>query len=296
VPAVADDPPSAVTRPDLYATLGRAYVAAGMSQRAAEIFETCLDELTEQAPENTAVQVRFATYLSQSLANVGDLTRAEEVVQDALERAKGLSDPYTHVRLYWSLARLSSMQGHAQAALDQVRKAIALLEATEDTAQLARAHLLCAAIMNLQGKGADANPQLDLAEKLLGANPDPVDVASLRTEQAKAAAARGEGDEAVARAREALDVIGDDDPAERGGALFALAQGLALREELEPSNETFEEAVRLLGDSGQWREAAHAYRTWGRLLRDVGREQEALDAFERAADFATRMQPAATRR
>jgi tetratricopeptide (TPR) repeat protein len=286
--ALGERPVSPVTRPDIYATLGRSYVAAGMNDRAVELFDRCLADITEQAPENTAAQVRFATYLSQALANVGDLGRAQTVVMDALERAKGFSDPYTQVRLYWSLARLASLRGQAQVALDHVRRAIALLEATEDTLQLARAHLLCAAIMNLQGRGVEARPQLVLAERMLGESPDRVDLASLRAEQAKSAALLGEPEEAIERARESLELIGDDDPAEQGGALYALAQGLALTGEIEESDEAFRRAVDLLAEEGHWRECAVAYRTWARLLRQTGREAEALDVLERAADLAAR--------
>jgi tetratricopeptide (TPR) repeat protein len=291
--AIADDSVSSAARPDVYAALGRAYVAAGMNDRAVEVFQACLEELSEQAPDNVAAQVRFATYLSQALANLGDLNRAEGVIGDALGQAHELADPYTHVRLYWSLARLASMQGEPQLALEHVRRAIALLEATEDTLQLARAHLLSAAILNLQGKGEDAGRALEQAVALLGPKPDRVDLASLRAEQAKSAALVGEADEALRLADQAIDLVGDDDPAERGGALLAKAQGLALKGDVGASNAAFAESAELLSRQGQWREAAYAYRTWGRLLRKVGREDEALDALDRAAELATRSERAA---
>ena len=51
------------------------------------------------------------------------------------------------VRLYWSIARLAHTQGREAVALENVRKAIALLQATDDTFHLARAHVLAAEIM-----------------------------------------------------------------------------------------------------------------------------------------------------
>ncbi len=50
------------------------------------------------------------------------------------------------VRLYWSLARLAAAEGRGAVALTNIRKAIALLETTEDALNLARAHILAAKI------------------------------------------------------------------------------------------------------------------------------------------------------
>src|ERR671936_1750325 len=140
---------------------------------------------------------------------MGELERAESVMSDALQRAEGFGDPYTRVRLYWSLARLSEYEGKYPAALDYVRRAIALLQATEDSLHLARAHLLSAWIMGSQGHAEGSGRHLALAERLLGPNPEPIDLAQLRIEQAKRDALLGNGDTAVARASEALKLLGD---------------------------------------------------------------------------------------
>src|SRR6266568_178038 len=129
----------------IYSRLGRSYAAMGQPERAAELFQGCLDEVLESMPGDTALQVRYASLLSYALSDMGDLARAESVVKDALERAREHEeDPYMRVRLYWSLARLSEMEGKSAAALHHIRRAIALLEATDDTIHLGRAHILCA--------------------------------------------------------------------------------------------------------------------------------------------------------
>jgi tetratricopeptide (TPR) repeat protein len=276
------------TRPDVYTTLGRCYALLGKPARAVELFETCLQELDEDSQENVAARTRFATYLSYALTDLGDLARAEAVVTEAVEGAEDIADPYTQVRLYWSLARLSSMQGRAATALGHARRAIALLEATEDTVHLARAHLLCAAILNLNGSADKASRHLESAERLFGVRPDPEDLASLRCEQARAAAQLGRADEAVSRAREVLELLGEENPAEQGNAWWALAEGLALREDAQGADEAFRRAADLLSGAGRWREASQACRAWARMLRQVGRETEALDVLERAADLAAR--------
>src|SRR2546430_638674 len=46
-------------RPDIYATLGQAYVGVGSPSRAVELFERSLAEVTEQDPDDVSAQVRF---------------------------------------------------------------------------------------------------------------------------------------------------------------------------------------------------------------------------------------------
>jgi ATP/maltotriose-dependent transcriptional regulator MalT len=173
-------------------------------------------------------------------------------------------------------------------ALEYARRAVALLEATEDTQHLARAHLLCAWIMGLEEKAAEALPHLEKAEALLGDSGDPIDMAMLRVEQAKVAALQGAPQEAVSRAREALDVLGSHHEQQRGSALWALGEGLALEGDLAGATDAFRQAVDALDRTSAWREAAQCCRRWAKVLRDAGRDAEALDALERATDYAVR--------
>ena len=283
---------SAVDRPDAFATLARAYSLSGHGDRAIELLEGCLAEIDERSPEDTAAYVRFAGYLSAALTDLGDYARAETVLTEALQRAENGDDAYTRVRLYWSVARLSEKEGRPIRALEYARRAVALLEATEDTQHLARAHLLCAWIMGLEEKPTDARGHLAKAEQLLGSGAPPVDVAMLRVEQAKVAGQLGEGPEAVVRAEEALELLGDDYEAEQGSAWWALAEGRALQSDVAGATEAFSRAVDFLDRTSSWREAAQCCRRWAKVLRDAGRDAEALDALERATDFAVRSQPA----
>jgi len=279
-------PVSPSGRPDVFATLGRAYAATGRPDRAVEVFERCLAEVSENAPEDLTAQVRFTTYLSYALTDLGDLERAQGVLDTALDQADAMTDAYSRVRLYWSLARLADLQGRPAAALDYVRRAIALLDVTDDTLHLARAHLLCGSILLSQGRAEDAGRHFDLAEELFGSHPEPVDIASLYTDQARRAAHLGDGEEATRRAQAALDAVGDEYPHERGNALWALAEGLALTGDTDGAHESFRNATTLLEEQGHRRDYVEAYRAWGKFLRRSGREDEALEVLERAADLA----------
>ena len=208
------------------------------------------------------------------------------MLRDALDRADEFEDPMTRVRLYRSLARLAAFEGRPATALENLRRAIVLLEATEDTQHLARAHLGCAYTLNASGRAAEAGPHLEAAERLFGPNAEAIDRAYLRTEQAKRAAQLGEADDAVRCASEAIEILGASDPAERGNAEFALAEALALKGDKKQADESYRRAVQLLEQHGQRRECATAMRAWAKFLRAEGREAEALDVLDRVAELS----------
>ena len=278
-------------RPDVYATLGRAYAASGETQRAVELFESCLEDVSRETPEDFTAQVRFTTYLSYALTDLGDLDRAEDVLQDAIARAEEATDAYSRVRLYWSVARLNDVQGRSAAALTYIRRAIALLDVTDDTLHLARAHLLAGSILLSQGSVEGAGRHYELAERLFGPSAEPEDLANLYADQSKLAARQGNADEAISRAEAAVSAASDEFLHERANALWALAEARALKTDIDGADDAFRQATELLAEHGHRRDHVEAYRAWGKFLRRAGREDQALEVLERAADLAS--EPAA---
>jgi tetratricopeptide (TPR) repeat protein len=284
-PAIGSGLLSPSRRPDVYATLGQCYAALGRPREAVELFENCLEQVTQETPDDVACQIRFATYLSYALSDLGEFARAESVLDDALAQADDVGDAYTRVRLYWSLARLNELRDQPTVALDYVRRAIALLEVTEDTLHLARARLLCGTIMISQGRVEEAGAQFEEAERLFGPRPDPLDLANLRTDQAKRAALLERPQEAERLAQEALEALGDEHPTERAVALGVLADALA-QQQKPAADEAFKRAAALLEKHGRQFERAEIYRAWARYLRKTGRESEALDVLDRATQLS----------
>lgn len=274
---------SPTSHPDVYITLGNTYLDLDRPEQAAELYERCLDELSAQAEDDTTARVRFGTHLSYALSNLGRFVEARELLNDLTSRSSAIVDPYARIRLYWSLARLAAMEGHGRAALRHLRRAIALLEATEDTLHLARAHLLSSEILILDGLPDDAAPHLEAAERLFDLGGDARDLGAIRAQQAKRAALVGDHEEALRRATESLRLTGD---APLGSAHFALAQAHALRGEVEEANRSYRTAVELLDQGGDWREAVQACRAWAEVLREAGRTGEAFEVLEQAADLA----------
>jgi transcriptional regulator with XRE-family HTH domain len=283
--------PSAHDRLDVFATLGRAYGALGEREREVALYEECLEEVARLRVADGSTQTRYRILLSYALSDTGDLGRAEQVLRDALHEVATADDPYMRIRVFWSLARLSEMEGRSKVALHYARRAIALLEATEDDLQRARAHLLAAWIMNSTRDAEGAKTQLEEAERLFGEAASGDDVAILKVERARSEALLDNGDAAVRLAREAIELLGDQHGAILGTAFWALGEGLALLDELDAASSAFERAVELLAEHRRWREAVEASKAWARLLRTAGLNEQALDVLERSANFPFQVVP-----
>jgi transcriptional regulator with XRE-family HTH domain len=284
--ALADETaPAPHLRPDLYTTLGQSYAALGAPDRAVRVFEDCLARVREAVPDDKTVEIRYATFLSYALTDAGQYERAAEVVREALASADEQTDPYTRVRLYWSLARLNVVEGRSTDALEYIRNAIALLKATDDTLTLARAYLLSAGVELRQASIEDARHQLELSARLLGANPEAADLGMLRIGESRLAALEGDAGTAVDRAREALATLGDFHGGEQGTAVHALARGLALQGEVTGADDAYRRAVDLLTVHGRRSDAGEAALEWANFLKEQGRDDEAEPILRRAYDL-----------
>ena len=110
----------------------------------------------------------------------------------------------------------------------------------------------------------------------------------IRRLQSACAVAAGDGAAAEELALEALALAGSA-PGEGGLAWWAVAEARAASGRAG-IDEAFAEAIVLLAEHGSVRDHAGVLRSYGRYLRDAGREREALDVFERAADVASNLQ------
>jgi tetratricopeptide (TPR) repeat protein len=199
------------------------------------------------------------------------------------------------VRLYWSMARLAHVEGRDSIALGNVRKAIALLQATDDTLHLGRAHLLAANITLSRDDADGADQHLDKAEQFLGPSASTDDDVEIAIQRSRIATLRSGGPQAVEFARKALALNSGKNPSDEGRAFAALGDGLAAVGELPGADEAYRRAAELLEAQTRWRDAANACRSWARMLRQMGREEQALDVLERATELGMRVAPAGSR-
>jgi hypothetical protein len=115
-------------------------------------------------------------------------------------------------------------------------------------------------------------------------------VIEITIQRSRIARLERDGDRAVALAREALAL--EPPPPDRGDALAALADGLALNGDPDAADGAYRDAVDALEAHRRWRPAANACRAWARMLRDHDREALALDVLDRAAELGMRAAPA----
>src|SRR4029079_18357855 len=103
---------------------------------------------------------------------------------------------------------------------------MALLEATDDTLQLARGYLLAAGIESSEKHADETRELLSPAERLLGPHAESRDIGMLRIGQSRLASLEGDGDRAVDTARDALAGFGDSHGGGQGGGRWGTPPGL----------------------------------------------------------------------
>jgi tetratricopeptide (TPR) repeat protein len=174
------------------------------------------------------------------------------------------------------------MEGQPRAALNEIRRAIILLDHTEDSLELTRAHLFAAEVHLWAYNVPEAERHLELATRLETLAADARDLGALHSGQALAHARRGDFERARPLIRRAHEELADA-PAEQG--LLWVAQALleAGCDGLDTAAQSFERAVEALTASSMHREAAAVCREWSELLIAAGRSEEAARTTGRAA-------------
>lgn len=283
--------PLVTERPDLYAVLGRSYAAIGETPRAVTLFRQCLDEIEAAEATDAVLYVRFATYLSYALTDIGDLADAHDVLARALRHAEGVGDAYSLIRLYWSLGRFHERTAPGN-ALGYYRRAVALLEVTEDTFYLARAHEACASVLLDQDIVEGVREYLETAERLYLERGEGVALASVETEWARLHVRLEEPEEAKHRALRALDLL------DRGGETFkvgdawrALGEVFECLGDEDLAERAYRESVAVLAEVGPVHKLADACRCLGTFLHSVGRTGEAFDVLRRFAELTAESGP-----
>lgn len=265
-------------RPALVETLARAYATLGELAPAIAL----LGRGVEAAGDDQVRYVRFAGLLAAALTDNGSFAEAERTLAAALERAAGLTDPYTRARLYWGRSRLLGEQGELAAAERYARQTLELLRATEDEYAIAHVLEMLASICTELGRPDEALSLLDEARPAIEAMATPDEQAHFGIEEARAMAALGRKEEAAALAMALVGQIGDSQPAEAGRAFLLLGEVFDDLGESERARELYELAIERLDRYGASRYLVTAYRRLAEALKALGRRDEALELLERA--------------
>jgi transcriptional regulator with XRE-family HTH domain len=271
------------TRPDVYETLSRAYLATHAPVMAIQLLQGCIAEVDIDA-RRVPAQIRYRTFLATALSSMGALDRAREVLEEATQRADDLGGFGQRVALHWERARLLWMEGDGDAALAAISYARALAELSDDTLEVARAYLFSAQILNYEGKSDEAAPHLEKAERILLFGEDAVDRGVLRAEQAKREAALGHGEKARDLARESVQLL-EGHTLHAPSGWHALAAAYVALGDVDAADAEYRRAVEALFEREQWREAMRISQDWAGSLRAAGHDERAFAVLERATSF-----------
>jgi transcriptional regulator with XRE-family HTH domain len=291
--AVASPLTSPAAHTNVYISLSKALRFMGRAGEAASMLERTLDELTSEAADADGATLRLATYLSYALTDLGEFERARAVLEDLDTVAA--REPQTQVTVYWSLARLAYMEGRPRVALREIRRAIVLLDHSEDSLELARAHLFSAEVHLWAGNLAAAARHLDLAARLESLEADARDLGALHSCQALVYARQrkyGRARRVGERARQELA----EAPTEQGLVWLAEAVTDAGLGELGAAARSFDKAVAALSASSMHREAAAVCREWAQLLNQASQHEQAQRVAARATELAEQAHTEAIRR
>lgn len=281
--SLADD--GASPDPETVLQLARAYLASGRSRQAADLLQRAIERAANVAETFAVASVRYAALLGRSLANGGELERARDVVEDALEASASAHDPLVRARLVRDQARLAAENGELQEALRASRLALALLDATETQRQLGRAHLLAAELHDAAGVSERASAHLAAAERLLGQIADADDRSWLDVERARQTLATDPERAAELAEHAALGLEGTGD-AERGAAWLVVAKARERTGQTEWALEAYAQATELLERARMWPDAVAARRGWAQLLRTLSRVDEAATVLDQGLALA----------
>ena len=184
-------------------TLARCYLATGASTKGIALLERCL----AASATDPILQTRYRSQLARALHAGGDTQRARALVEQAAALANEFAAPRLRVFHYRALARAAWAKRAPEPALAHAWRALALLEALDDTSQLAHSHRLCGELCGLEHQWEQALRHLNRAERLLEQTGDSEQLGTVRAEQAKALAGLGHSDQSLARASEAAELL-----------------------------------------------------------------------------------------
>jgi tetratricopeptide (TPR) repeat protein len=266
-------------RPSTTEILARSHAALGDADTAIGLFERCLQRFRQ---ENDPVnQVRFAVLLGYALTDTGRFDEAERILADGLEIGRGVKDPITRARLYWSEARLRGEQGRTELGAQYARKALEVLRTTEHSLFIALTHQLLAYLYNDLGRSEEALALLEEGWPMLASTATPIQVAHYKIEEARARAALGEKERAAAVAMEAVGSLDGAQPEDAGRAYSLLGEIFADLGDTARASELLELAIEILERQPPSRHLVAAYKRKAALLREEGRVDDAIALLER---------------
>ncbi len=280
---------AAVSRTTVAMRLLMAYSECGDLSRAIDIGERALEEVDQldPAPEVGAV-VELTSSVAGCYLERGDLTRAQILIDRAIDLATQDGTPRARAAAAWNAALIAERRHDAVAARRHADRALALYSEIDGKRAVALLRVV-SAMLRLHEPEPDHEAALAEVEQALeelrevGSR---LDFAYARSQQARALLRGGDPVRAGEVARRALQDLSTGDRLLTGDLMIVLGHvSLMLGDETE-ALAYFEQAataIELIEGSAQ---AGTAWREVGEAYLELGRQQEGIAALRRASDLA----------
>ena len=269
----------ALVDPGAVETLGRAYMQVGDLTPSIDLFERAVAEAFEA--EAVLEELRFSVVLANVLIDRGDFGRAETVLARVMRITDESGDPIALARLYWSQSRLHSRRDEPRLAGRYARRALEILERTENDALVAMAYHLLATTEVEAGNGSEALRLLEYGRELRGGELGSAEEARFGTLEARALLLAGRPADAARAASRALTSLESLGPGDRGLTFVSLAEIFRAAGDEGRARHLLEEALELLLVHRP-RRALEAARKLAEVLEADGDTAGALEVLKRA--------------
>jgi transcriptional regulator with XRE-family HTH domain len=269
----------------LWTTLCRLYREVGDLSQSIDIGEKALREAQSLGLSGEA-EVELTVTLVGSYYERGDYTRAALLSNDVLQSAERHGSYRARASAYWNASLVAEARDQVPLALELAERALALLSEGEDERSLSRLRVAYAWLL-LRKPNPEPERTLQLLQKSHAALRDrgsAMDLAYCETELARCHAFLGDARTAIEFAEGALRRLGEKDVIETARARLVLGQALVLAGDSASGQVECELAAQQLSSLLATRQAASAWREVAEMAVQLGRNEQALDAFRRLAD------------
>lgn len=271
--------------PGAVETLGRAYVARGEVESAIALFEEAFEAARKS--EAPIEELRFAMLLANALIDRGMFEEAERTLASVIRLTARTNDPIAQARLYWSQSRLHVVQGESELAARYARRALDILERTEDGAYIGMAYHLLAFAEIDAGNGERALELLEAGRQLFSDEMTPRVDAKFSLEEARALLLLRRKRDAAKAAARALALLDAIDPQDRGRAYVALGDVFDGVGEQDTARDLYERGLKLLTKQGR-PYVVNAARRLAKILEEEGDTEGALAVLMKATGVVDR--------
>ncbi len=280
---------AAIPREQLAVRLAMAYSECGDLGRAVDVGEAAIAALdTGDQQSDVSDRVELISTLAGCYLERGDLTRAQMLIERALDQASQDGAPRARAAAAWNAAVISQARHDSVGARRHADRAGALYAEIDDTRRRAMLRTVSAHVQ-LRGPDPDAAEalvQVEQAIEELRQVGTRLDLGYAYTEMARAHLLAGNLAAAAEAGQEALRDVANGDRLQTGRVLLMLGRIALADRDQELAVALYGQAADALADSGASRQSGTVWRELGEAFIELGRSEEAIEALRRASDSA----------